>query len=295
MALTVNGAGLSAADPFLNGLELDLVASPDSMDVAVVNDVFLDTASGFPGSTTVRSSLTPAATVLTAGSAASYASGELNIGNNTGLSTGDYLYVSHGTISDGLYKIATLVSSDRVTLENDPFAGTQSNISFQVAWAYRTSALNSSAGGTENHFKADLEDAGGNNTQAEDSIFVRDAPSGADYVELEGGTFTGTTANDGALTLQILRSWTNNGGVSNVELANHSGQGVNNFTWQSGGGAGEVALATAEAGLNASGGDGAKYGRLLLKAATGGLAVGVDFDITIDSAGPTVSLAAFGS
>lgn len=298
MSLLVNGAGVSAADPILNGLGIALICGASSMDIAVVNDVFLDTATGFPGTTTVKSSLSPAATVVTAGSAGSYndTTDQLTISSTTGLSAGDYIYISHGTITDGFYRIASVVDGTDVTLDADPLAGggNVSSVSYQAAWTYQTTAPNSDAAGDENFFKADLEDGSANNTQSEDTFFARNAPSGSSYIAINGGDYTGQTIATFTPTLAILSGWANNGGISHVEMANHSVQTVNNFTWTTGGGTGEVTLATAEGGLTAAATDGAKYGRLLFKSAAGGQAVGVDIDVTIDSSGPTVVLQAAG-
>ena len=47
--ITLNGAGASAADPILENLLLDWVFFSTSMDVAAVNDAFIDQAP--PGNT----------------------------------------------------------------------------------------------------------------------------------------------------------------------------------------------------------------------------------------------------
>ncbi len=300
--LLVNGAGGSAADPILSGLGIVLAFAASSMDVAAVNDAFIDQASGFPGTNSVKASLTPAATVLTSGASGGYndTTKQWSIGDTTNLSANDPVYLSHGSITDGIYLVASVVNGTDVTVVGNPLngAGNQSNIAYQVGWSWQGAAggapSQSSAGGTQNWFKADVEDAGTIATQFEDSFFVRNAPATAsDYIALEGGAYTGQTVSDNLHTLQILSGWSNAGGVAYVEMANHSGQGVNNFTWQTGGGTGEKTLAEAEGGLQASAGDGMKYGRLLLKAYSGGVAVGVDIDINVDTAGPTVVMAAF--
>lgn len=302
MPVLLNSAGASAADPILDGLPLDLVIAASSMDVATFNDAFVDQASGFPGTNSVKASVSPASTVVTAGASGSYndTSKEWTISDTTGLAAGDYIYLSHVSITDGIYPIATIVDGTNFTVDGNPGdgGGNLSSVAYQVAWVWQTTAgaspQVSSAGGTQNYLKADLEDGDTNNTQAEDDFYVRGAPAGASYITVEGGSYTGTTVTDTLLTLAILSAWTNNGGVTHLELANHSVQSQNDFTWTTGGGTGEKTLAQAEGGLTASGGDGMKYGRLLLKSKSGGDSLGVDIDVNLDSTGPTIVLSAFG-
>lgn len=296
--LTLNGAGGSQADPILSGLGIQLIAGASSMDVATVIEAFIDATTGFPGTTSVKANLTPAATVVTAGASGSYNDTSKNwtISDTTGLSAGDAIYLSHGTITDGIYLIASVVDGTDVTIQGNPLdgSGNQSTIAYQVAWSWAgatdAAPINHSGPGAQNFWKFDADD-GAVNTQIEDSTWVADPPTGADYVEIEGGTYTGQTVTDNLLTLDILRDWTNSGGVSHVEMANHSVQSVNNFTWTSGGGTGEVAIATALSGLTASAGDGAKYGRLVFKGKAGSsYSVAVDIDVVVDTSGPVISL-----
>lgn len=300
--ILINSAGGSAADPILSGLGIQLFGAASSMDIDTVNDAFIDSATGFPGTTTVKSSLTPAATVITSGASGSYndTSKQWTISDTTGLSAGDGIYLSHASITDGVYKIASVVDGTDITIESNPLdgSGNQTAVAYQVAWSWigDTSAapISSSSGGVENFWKFDAQDALSTVTQQEDSFFVRDAPTGADLLEIEGVDYTGQAVSDNLLTLNILRSWVNAGGVSHVEMANHSVEAVNNFTWTSGGGTGEVTLAVAEAGLTADAGDGIKYGRLVLKGAPGSsYTVGIDFSITVDTTGPSITLGAF--
>ncbi|MEZ0147936.1 MAG: hypothetical protein AB9Q19_01250 [Candidatus Reddybacter sp.] len=298
--ITLNSAGASAADPILKSLLMDWVFFSTSMDVATINDAFIDTATGFPGTNTIKSSLSPAATVITGGSAGSYtnSSGQYGVGSTTGMSAGDYIYLSHSLITDGIYKIASVVDATDITVTGNPLNGQadQTNVAYQIAWAWQGGAgsvgSGSDASGVNNFFKADVEDGAAAGTEHEDSSYVRDAPAGSGYINLHGGDYTGQTVSVFALTLAILSGWTNNGGVTHLELANHSVQTVNNFTWTTGGGVGEKTIADAEGGLQAAAGDGIKYGRLLLKGATGSATpVGIDFSITIDTAGPVMSSA----
>jgi len=304
MALLVNSAGGSAADPILDGLECQFIFAASSFDIAEVVEAWLDQTSGFAGANSVRSSLTPAATVLLSGTTATYddTTDRLNIGSTTGLSAGDALYLSHATITDGFYILDSVPSGSEVTIENDPFAGggNQTAISFQVGWSYieaiGTSPIVSDGPGDQNFFKARVEDSGNNQSDAEDSFWARNAPSGSAYIALDGANFTGQTFGDTLLTLAVLAAWTNNGGISHVTLANHSTEGVNNFTWSSGGGVAERTLALAEgSGLTCGNGAAINFGALEFRTKSGGVALSVDIDATVDSAGPTVVFTAVGA
>lgn len=304
MALLVNSAGVSAADPILDGLTCQFVFSASSFDVATVVEAWMDQASGFPGTASVKSSLTPAATVLLSGTTASFNdTGDLHtIGSTTGLTAGDAIYMSHGTITDGFFIIASVVDSTDITLENDPFAagGNQTNISFQVGWSFieqiGTAPIVSDVPGDQNFFKARVQDSGTNETDAEDSFFARDALVGAAYIALDGADFTGQTFGDTLLTLSILATWANNGGISHVTIVNHSVQAVNDFTWTSGGGTAERTFASAESsGLTCANGAAINYGAFEFRTKSGGVALAVDIDAIVDSAGPTVVFTAVGA
>lgn len=294
----LNGAGGSAADPILKDLLHKLIFFASSMDVATINDAFIDQASGFPGTNTIKSALSPAATVVTGGASGGYndTSKQYTISSTTGLSAGDYVYLSHGLITDGIFEIASVVDGTDLTFTTNPLdgQGNQSSIAYQVAWKWQGGAgsvgTGSNASGVNNYGKFDAEDGSTIQSTLEDNWYVRDAPAGQSFIDLHGGDYTGQTVNTFSLTLAILSGWANNGGVTHLELANHSGQGVNDFTWTTGGGTGEKTLAQAEGGLQAAAGDGIKYGRLLLKGVSGSATpVGVDFSITIDTAGPILA------
>jgi len=296
----LNSAGTSADDPILKGLGIDVVFWTSSMDVTTINDMGIDPTTGATITNSVKSSVTPADTVVTAGATGSYTnSGSLyTISSTTGLAADDYIYLSHASLTDGIYKIASVDGTD-LTIVGDPLNGSdQTNVAYQVAWVYitdtGTSPFLSNGTGDENFIKFDAQDAGANATDFEANCFVRDAPTGSSYIELEGGDYTGQTAGDLSHTLVILSGWTNNGGVTHLQLANHSVQTQNDFTWTTGGGTGEVTLATAEGGLTAGAGDGMKYGRLELKSSAGGTAVGIDIDINVDSSGPTLGITLLG-
>ncbi len=299
--LTLNLAGGSQADPILAGLGLKLVGGGSSFDIATVNDAFIDAATG-AGVTTVKAGLTPAATVVTAGSAGSYNDTTKNwtMSSTTGLTAGDPIYLSHGMITDGVYYVASVVNATDYTVEDvngaNPMdgAGNQTAVFYQVAWAWigasDAAPINTNAAGDENFWKFQADDGAVGST-TEDSFWVADAPAGSAFINIEGGTFTGQTVADNLLTLAVLAGWTNQGGITHVAMASHSVQAVNNFTWTSGGGTGEVTLATAEGGLTAAAGDGAKYGQLVFKGKAGSAySVAVDIDVTVDSTGPTLVL-----
>lgn len=302
--LLVNGAGASAADPILAGLTAKFVFAASSMDVASIVDAWLDQVSGFAGTNSVKNVLTPVPTVMLAGTTASYddATKRLNIGSTTGVSAGDSIYLSHAAITAGIYQIAAVPVAGQITLRSDPFSGggNRSNIAFQIAWTFQsqigTAPVQSSASGTQNFFKARVQDSGGLLGQAEDSFWARNAPAGAAYIAIDGLAYdSAPIVTDPNLTLSILPGWASKGGVSHVELGTHSSFGQNNFTWN-GGGTAERAIGAAEgSGIVAAAGDGPKYGRLLLKSSSGGAMLGIDFSVTLDTTGPSLTMRAFGA
>lgn len=291
MTILLNSAGVSAADPILKGLGLDVIFFSSSFDRATNNDFGIDQNSSATITNSVKGSVSPSDTVFISGTTGSYtqATTSYNIGTNTGVSVGDWIYLAHGSLTDGIYRIASLVSSDSVTVEGNELTADQSNVSYDLAHTYSTdtgtSPIVSSAGGTENWAKYDVEDAGSNQTEGNDNFFVRDAPAGSSLVAIDGVSYTGQTFSDGTFSLAILSAWANNGGVSHIELVS------GDFTWTNGGGTGEVTLAVAEGGLTASAGDGAKSGTLKLKSRSGSAtSVDVALSATIDSSGPIMSV-----
>jgi hypothetical protein len=299
--MLMNSAGGSAADPILNGLGGQWVIGASTMDVATFVDAWIDTANAtIPGTTSVKASLSPAATVITAGTNAAWtnASSQLTIASTTGITAGDFLYLSHGSITAGFYQIATVVNGTTVTLSSSINGSNLTNISYQVAWRYDfTFGSNntvSSGAGQINYFKARLQDSLSNNGDLVDSAYIRNAPSGTSYISINGvdPTSGSPSLNTASLNLSVLSGWTNRGGVSHIALANHSVQSVNNFTWlDSSTGDKTYAYANTNGNLVTSG-SGVKYGRLLLKSkAAAAVSVGVDFSLTIDTSGPTVVFA----
>lgn len=303
MALVLNSAGASAADPILKNLGIEWVIAASTMDVATFTDAWIDTTATFPGTNSVKSSLSPAATVLTAGNAGSYddTTKRYSISSTTGLVVGDFLYLSHASLTAGVYQIASIPVAGAVTLTSNPLngQGNKTGISYQVAWRYDgttgTAPITSSSGGQINYAKVRVSDSANNQTDASDTFYVRDAPASTSFITIDGKDYTGQTTNQSSPTFNLLPGWTNRGGVTYVELANHSVQSVNNFTFSDGTITEKTLASVLTNGLKLSAGDGVKYGRLLLKSKSGAaVTYGVDISITLDSTGPTITLALFG-
>lgn len=299
MSILLNGAGGSAGDPVLKNLGGTFVFAASTMDIASISDVWLDQNNTFPGTNSIKSSLSPAATVLTAGTTGSYddTSKEYTISSTTGLTVGDYIYLSHASLTAGVYKIATLPSAGKLTLTSNPLngQGNKTNISYQVGWKYDltfgTSPMSSDGTGVQNFFKVRASDSSPAQTDAVDSTFVRDAPSGANYISIDGKDFTGQITNDSTPSISILAAWANNGGISHVAFTNHSVQTGSTDFRHSDATTGEKTIATTESnGLSLTAGDGAKFGRILLKATPGGVSVGVDLEMTLDTSGPVITM-----
>ena len=192
----LNSAGTSAADPILNGLGFEWVIEPTTMDVATVGGVWIDTSAGIPGTTSAT--LSPAGTVITSGVGGTYSdtTKRLTISTTTGLSTGDYLYVSHGSITAQPVKV-TVIDGTNVTMVPNPFngLGDKTGVSYQVAWrsllTAGTSPTTSSSGGTQNFYKARLDDSLSNHGDLTESNYIRTAPAGAGYIAVGGASYTG--------------------------------------------------------------------------------------------------------
>jgi hypothetical protein len=303
MPILLNGAGGSAADPVLKNLTEFIVVAASTMDIATFTDVWIDQNNTFPGTNSVKSSLSPAATVLTAGTAGTYndTTKRYTISSTTGLTVGDRIYLSHANLTAGVYEIATLPAAGDFTLVSNPLngQGNKTGISYQVAWSYSATAgvspMSSDGTGVQNFVKVRASDSGANQTDFSDSQYVRDAPSGSSYISIDGKAFTGQTTNDTTPTFSLLSSWTNNGGVSHIAFTNHSVQTGNTDFRHSDGTTSEKTTTTTESnGLSFTAGDGQKYGRILLMSKSGGTSVGVDLDMIVDTGGPTISISATG-
>ena len=303
MPILLNSAGASAADPALNGLSGEFVFGCSTMDVASVTGAWLDQNATFPGTNSILGSLSPANTVITAGVSCSYddTTKQYLVSSTTGIVAGDYWYLSGPGVAAGIYKILTIVDATHFTLVNNVAngGGNRSGISYQVAWRYiialGTAPSVSSGGGTQNYPKFQVQDAVGNQSQTTDFIYIENAPGGVTYITIQGGNYTGNTVNVLALTLAVLSSFTNHGGISNIAFANHSVQTVNNFTFGDATTAEKTYAAAVASGLKVPAGDGLKYGRLLFKSLAGSAnSVGVDISLNLDTTPPTIVLAIFG-
>jgi hypothetical protein len=303
MALLINSAGGSAADPILRNLGIDLVVASSSMDVAVLNDVWVDTSAGFAGTNSIKSSLSPSASVLTSGNAGTYSDStkRYSLSSTAGLSVGDYIFLSHASLTAGIYKISSIPVAGSVLITNNPLngQGDKTGIAYQIAWKYAgtsgTAPISSSPSGQINYLKSRASDSANNVTDSSDTFYVRDAPSGTDFIVIDGKDYTGQITSDTTPSFNLLPSWSNKGGVSHVELTAHSVQAVNNFQWGDATTAEKPLSSALTSGFLLGGGDGIKYGRILLKSASGAaVTYGVDISITVDSAGPILTFGAYG-
>jgi hypothetical protein len=300
MAVTLNGAGSSTLDPILNGLTEEIIIGANTFDVASVSDVWIENTSIIPGTAgSIKSNLSPAASTLTVG----LASGTYNdtnkqysITSTTGLTVGDYLYLEQAALPGGLYKIASIVNATNFTLVTNPLngLGNKTGISYQVAWKYNATNGTAPISIGLNYLKARLFD-GANNGDLAESFYVQNPPSGSAFVSIGGKNYTGETIATLVPSFDLLPGWANKGGVSQVELTNHSSQNVNHFKWGDNTTAEKNIAAALTGGFNLTPGDGMKYGRLLLKSASGGNSIGVDLAITLDTTGPGVVFLVRGS
>ncbi len=302
MSLLINGAGGSTGDPILKNLGFTWIIAASSMDIATFTDAWIDTAAGFPGTNSVKSSLSPAATVLVAGNAGTYddTTKAYAIGSTTGVSVGDYYYLSHASLTAGVYKVASIVDGTHVTFTGNPLngAGNKTGIAYQIAWRYDgvagTAPSVSSSGGQQNYYKVRAADSTPVTTDATDSNFIRDPLSGANFISVNGVSYTGQTINTSTPSFNLLSSWTNRGGVSHVALGAHSVQSTTDFRWGDTTTSEKTISAALSSGFSMTSGDGAKYGSLKLKSASGGVIYSVDMDVTIDTSGPVIVLSLVG-
>jgi hypothetical protein len=303
MSILLNSAGGSAADPILKNLGFTWIIAASSMDVASFTDAWIDTSAGFAGTNSVKSSLSPAATVLTAGNAGSYNDTDkrYTISSTTGLSVGDYLYLSHASLTAGVYQIASIPVAGAVTITGNPLngLGNKTGIAYQVAWRYAgtagTSPSVSSSGGQQNFYKVEVQDSDTNITQSSDSNYIRDAPAGLNFISVDGKSYTGARTADTTPSLDILSGWTNRGGVSHVALGAHSVQtGNTDFRFGDTTTTEKTLSAALSSGISLTSGDGAKYGSIKLKSATGGVIYSIDMDITLDTTAPVITLTLVG-
>lgn len=313
MALLLNGAGDTAANPILSGLPYELVLGASSMDIASLLDASIEQAAGFPiaGAKSIKSSLSPAAAVVLAGNNASYDDGtkRLSLGGlSTGLSAGDYLYLSSASPTPvaGFYKIQSIDTSNpanhAVTFAANPFngGGNRTGVAFQNGWRYAGVAgaapAAASGPGTLNHYKVSAQDSGGNQANTPDQAYHASAPAGANFISLAGASYTGGVINSLAPLFVLLSAFgAGKGGVSHLAWGAHSVQTARtDFRWGDGTLA-EKALATVQnAALALTAGDGQKFGSLKLMSKSGGVQLSVDLDVIVDTTAPTIAMALFG-
>lgn len=301
MAVLLNGAGGSAADPILSGLGFEWVIQPTTMDVAAVGGIWIDTAAGIPGTTSAT--VSPLVSVITSGTTAAYSdtTKRLTISTTTGLTTGDYIFVSHGSITAQPVKV-TVVDGTNVTMVPNPFntLGDKTGVSYQVAWrsilTAGTSPTTASGGGTQNFYKARLDDNLSNHGDLAETNYIRTAPAGTSYISIGGVSYTGLNRISNLIpTLDILSTWTNRGGIATVQLANHSTQAVNNFQFGDNSTAEKATASAISGGLKVSSGDGNKYGQMKFRSLLGSaVVISVDIDVLLDTAAPGVAFAVYG-
>ena len=298
MPFDLNGAGGSTADPILRGLGLRFITGVETMDADNVQDAWIDQAAGFPGTNSVKASLSPAATVVTRGQSATYddTNKRVALTTTTGLSAGDYLYLSHGSITAGLYQIASIPAAGSVTLVDNPFdgGGARTGIAFEVAWSFivaaGTAPTVSSASGQTNYWKFRADDDLNQVSEREDSVYIREAPTGAGFVAIDSKSYTGQATADNTPSISILAGWLNMGGVYHVGFGNHSTQSRRDISWWDGSSGYKTRaeiLANPNLVLNA--GDGMKYAQLIFRSrASASIQRTLDIDIRLDQTGPSL-------
>ena len=308
MTVLVNGAGASAANPIAKSAPFEFRLVIPSMDAATIDGVWLDGATGLPGTNSIGASASPALGVTTRGNNGQYthSTRTCNLGSNTGLSVGDIVWFNHGSITPGIGRIESLPgggTSVVIAADENPFAADASTVAFQVGWRFvltaGTAPSLSSAGGTQNFFKARASDSAGNQVGLEESVhYVKDLPVGALLAALQGLAYnSGSTTNDSTPTVSILPGFgASNGGITHIALANHGAQGVLNATWGDLGVTEKTFAQAIALGLTYTGGDGIKYGRLVLRTRSGsanGITL-IDFTINLDTVGPTIQFVIVG-
>lgn len=301
MTLLLNGAGGSLTDPILKGLPIKIVFASASFDVASVVDTWIEQSNNPPPGTSgsVKASLSPAATVLTAGVTGSYndTSKKYTISSTVGLTVGDFLYLSHASLTAGIYKIAWLDPNNTdLTLEANPLdtLGNKTGISYQVAWSYTgntsTIPIVSTAAGQPNYPKGRFRDAATQNGDILEIFNVKDAPLGSAFIAIGASSYVGGTVSTQTPSFTLLTAWPNKGGISHVELDKHSVQNVQDFSWGDDTRTEKTITSAETLGFSLTSGDGIKYGRILLKTGPSSLVLGIDISVTVDTRGPTIEI-----
>jgi len=306
MSVRLNSAGGGAADPMLAGngsngvsdtglgieiriacTSMDLVA--DKSSVAGRPNLFVGQSPN-PTGNDQKSNLSPdAVDKATDGSISSLVLTSSTIGSwDTDIGTGDWIYLSHASITDGLYSVASVSGTD-LTLGSDYTDGDQTNVSFQIGWRWdtttHTSPLAKSSGGQINYVKAWGEDATANEGSSEENFYIRENQS--DIVQLNSGAYQGQTTGSTSVSIAFMSSWTNKGGAVTVAVFDHtlgegggSGGSIQEITETS---IGSVSTVT----LNA--GDGTKNFDVRFRAKSASADyVTVECSIILDTTAPTL-------
>jgi hypothetical protein len=297
MSLLMNLAGTTAADPILKNLGIEWIIAASTMDIATFTDAWIDTAAGFPGTNSVKSSLTPAATVLTSGNAGTYddTTKQYAIGSTTGIIVGDYYYLSHASLTAGVYAIASIIDATHVTIVGNPLngLGNKTAIAYQIAWRYAgvsgTAPSVSSPSGQQNFYKVRASDSSANQIDASNDNYIRDPLAGSSFISVNGQSYLGASINTLTPTFDFLSGWTNRGGVSHLALGSHSVQtGNTDFRWGDTTITEKTSSAARASGFSLTAGDGIKYGSIKFKSKSSGVIYSVDMSVTVDSTAPTI-------
>lgn len=297
--LLVNGAG-GPGDPVLEDLPIALIGGSDTLDLAQNVRAFIDQASG-TGMNEVTSGLSPdPTTVFMAGADGVYTQStrRLDIGDNTNISPGDFFYADNG-ITPTLGRVQSLDGAAAVIFDEDIFGADAVGVAYQVHYVYEgamaeTGALRATSAGQINYWKFQGEDSYGNLGSAEDSVHGRLDPSGAAFIEINGGSFIGQRISTFNPTFDILPGWTSRGGILTVQLVDASG-----MQWWDGT-TGEKLLSDMLAQpednrLNLVGGDGNKSASLRLRTLRASPVYrDVAISVSVDSSPPNITLSASG-
>ena len=303
--MDINGAGASASDPLMEGLEVSFAFGDRGMQLTVIDQVYLDDDPNFPGTNDVKLLLSPSASKTNSGTCNYNNVSNLLEGiDTTDLGAGDVLYLSHSNITDGLYQILSIADGTKLALNPDPFYGLGHafSVNYQFGWRYSETLGSgfavSSPTGHRNWFKLSAQNVNAQSVITTGDFYLADAPTNADLLSLNGADHNLGATNLPDIALQIVPAWASKGGVSHVRLVNHTQQGRNDFTWTAAFDQNaDVAVAQAEtSGLSVSAPDGMKYGALAFKTRLDGSGdFIVDFSIRYDTTGPGVTLTAIGS
>ena len=308
MSVRLNNAGAGASDPMLagdgtngvsdTGLGLEIRIACTSMDLIADKDSVAGRPNLFVGQSPnptgndQKSNLSPDAidkaadgsingsNVLTSATVGSW---------DTDIGSGDWIYLSHGSITDGLYSVSARSGTD-ITLGSDYTDGAQTGVSFQIGWRWETdthsSPLAKTDAGQINYVKAWGEDLATNEGSSEESFYIRENQS--DIVELDSGAYQGQTTGSTSVGTAFMSSWTNKGGAVTVAVFDN--------VLGEGGGDGDITEITETSIGSVStvtllGSDGQKNFDVRFRAKSGSTDfVTVQCTIILDTTAPTLSI-----